>query len=393
MVHHDTKAFLVNPELGALVTRYLRPWWIVSLVAAVYLAVVVAANGGDALALARLGSRFSEGDPEGTEGYDGQFAYYIAREPLQGWQQCDVPAYRYQRILYPILARLLALGQQTWIPYTLPLINLVALGAGTWLTERILRRYHISRWYALTYGLYAGHLMSLRLDLSEPLAHALVQAAILAAERDRWCERVSPDGSGFGWPTLFFVLAALAKETTLVFVAGYLLFLLVQRRWRRTAGLAVGVGVPFLAWQAVLWVWLDSLGLGSGGAGATGWELLPFRGLWSVGAIDLRVLALLSVMMVPLAVIPTLLSLWASGRDLWKGHWHPFTTMLLANALAMLFLPQSTYREPLAMLRLTSGLVVATINYGAAKRSRRILNYTLLWLTSLALLTKEGPVR
>jgi hypothetical protein len=91
-------------------------------------------------------------------------------------------------------------------------------------------------------------------------------------------------------------------------------------------------------------------------------------------------------------VIPSLLSLWATGRDLWKGRWHPFTTMLLANALVLLFLPQSTWREPLAMLRLTTGLVVTTINYGAYKHSKRILNYTLLWLASLVFLTKEGPV-
>lgn len=370
--------------------NWLRPWWIVTLVAAIYLTVVVAANDGDPMALATIGTRYSEGDPDGSEGYDGQFAYYIARDPLNGWQQCDVPAYRYQRILYPVLARLLALGRESLIPYTLLLLNLIALGMGTWLTERILIRYRMSRWYAVTYGLYAGQLMSVRLDLNEPLAHALVQAAILAAERARWSERNAPDGSGLAWATLFFVLAALAKETTLVYVGGYLLFLFARRHWRRLIGLALGVGMPFLAWQAVLWAWLGSPGIGSGGAGATGWELLPFRGLWSVAEIDLRVLGLLALVMVPLAVIPSLLSLWAAVRDLWRGRWHPFTTMLLTNALATVFLPQSTFREPLAMLRLTTGLVTSTILYGAAKRSKRILNYTLLWLASLVFLTKEG---
>jgi hypothetical protein len=153
----------------------------------------------------------------------------------------------------------------------------------------------------------------------------------------------------------------------------------------------LGVALPFLAWQAVLWAWLGSPGVGSGGAGATGWEILPFRGLWSVGAIDMQALALLSLIVVPLTVIPALLSLWATGRDIWQGRWHPFSTMLLANALTMVFLPQSTYREPLAMLRLTIGLMAATILYGAYKRSRRILNYTYFWLASLVFLTKEGP--
>ena len=361
--------------------RWLRPWWIVALVAFVYVTVIVAAAGGDPLALVTLGTRFSEGDPNGTEGYDGQFDYYIARDPLHGWQQCDVPAYRYQRILYPLLSRVLALGQEPLLPYSLLLVGVAALAAGTWFTELILARYRMSRWYALTYGLYAGQLMSVRLSVNEPLAHALIQGAILLAERDRW-----------RWSVLLFALAALAKETALVFVGGYLLFLLASRQWKRFAGLALGAGLPFLAWQAVLWAWLGRPGLGSGGAGTTGWEIIPFRGLWSVGAIDLRALALLALVVVPLAVIPSILSLWASGRDLVRGRWHPFTTILLANALVMLFLPQSTYREFLAMLRLTTGLVAATILYGAGKRSRRILNYTPLWLASLVFLTKEGPV-
>jgi hypothetical protein len=362
------------------VRHWLRPWWIVALVALVYMGIVVVADGGNVLALATLGSRFEEGDPEGTTGYDGQFAYYIARDPLHGWSMCDIPAYRYQRILYPMLARLLALGQEGLIPFALPLINIAALAAGTWLTEQILRRYKMSRWYALTYGLYAGQLMSARLDLNEPMAHALVQGAILSAERDRW-----------RWSVLLFALAALAKETTLVFVAGYLLFLLARRQWGRFAGLAAGVGGPFLAWQGLLWAWLGRPGFGSGGAGDTGWEWVPFRGLWSVGEIDLGVLGLLALVMVPLAVIPCLLGLWGTGRELRRGRWHPFTTMLLSNAAVIPFLPQSTYREFLAMLRLVTGLVIAAILYGTGRRSKRTLNYTLLWLASLVFLTKEGP--
>jgi hypothetical protein len=361
--------------------HWLRPWCIVAGVVLIYMGGVVAANGGDPLVLATLGTRFSRQNPTGTEGYDGQFAYYIARDPLNGWRYCDVPAYRYQRILYPMLARLLALGQSKLIPYTLPLINLTALAAGTWLTEQLLRRYKMSRWYALTYGLYAGLLMSARLDLNEPLAYGLAQAAVLSIERDRW-----------KLGALFFALAALTKETTLVFVAGYLLFLLARRHWKQLAGLALGAGLPFLAWQGILWAWLGRPGLGSGGAGDTGWELLPFRGLWSVGQIDVSVLGLLALVMVPLAVIPTLLSLWIAGRELWRGQWHPFTAILFTNALVMLFLPQSTYREFLAMLRLTIGLMMATILYAASRRSRRGLTYTLLWLASLVFLTKEGPV-
>jgi hypothetical protein len=363
------------------VKRWIRPWSIVAAVALLYMIVVTELAGGDPLVLATLGTRFSEGNPAGSIGYDGQFVYYIARDPLNGWRYCDVPAYRYQRILYPLLGRLLALGQTSLLPYSLALLNVAALASGTWLTEQILLRYGMSLWYALTYGLYAGQLMAARLLLNEPLALALSQGAVLLAEKDRW-----------RWSIFLFALAALTKETALVFVAGYLLFLLARRRWHRFAEMAMGVGAPFLLWQGLLWAWFGRPGVGSGGAGATGWEIVPFRGLWSVGAIDLRALGLLALVMVPLAIVPCLLSLWATGRELWQGRWHPFTTMLLANALVVPFLPQSTFREPLAMLRLVAGLVVATILYAAGKRSRRTLNYAVLWLASLVFLTKERPM-
>ena len=109
----------------------IRPWWLVTFVALAYMAVVVRSNDGDPTALAALGTRFTEGDPGGSEGYDGQFAYYIARDPLRGWQYCDVPAYRYQRIVYPLLGRLLAWGNNAWLPYSLALLNIAA--SGLWL--------------------------------------------------------------------------------------------------------------------------------------------------------------------------------------------------------------------------------------------------------------------
>src|SRR5690348_16603456 len=68
--------------------------------------------------------------PDGI-GYDGQFAYYIALDPPNAHVYMDFPAYRYTRILYPMLARALAFGQPALIPYTLLLINYLAVVGGT----------------------------------------------------------------------------------------------------------------------------------------------------------------------------------------------------------------------------------------------------------------------
>src|SRR5258708_25586450 len=50
--------------------------------------------------------------PSGSEGYDGQFTYYIAADPSTAVRRVHVPPYRYQRILQPALTRLLAVAQE-----------------------------------------------------------------------------------------------------------------------------------------------------------------------------------------------------------------------------------------------------------------------------------------
>src|SRR5690606_15507377 len=130
---------------------------------------------GSPLALVTLGTRFSDGDLQGetgTEGYDGQFVYYIARDPGDAERFLDVPAYRFQRILLPILGRVLAFGQNDLLPWSLLLVNLVALAAGTYTLEHLLEQYGTSRWYALGYGLSLPALGAARLSLPEPLAYA-----------------------------------------------------------------------------------------------------------------------------------------------------------------------------------------------------------------------------
>jgi len=98
--------------------RRLRPWQIVLIANVLYLGVILALNGGDPEAFVTLGECFSQcAEHDGTdcpaesEGYDGQFAYYIARDPGGSPPCLDAPAYRMQRILLPMLARVLSLGR------------------------------------------------------------------------------------------------------------------------------------------------------------------------------------------------------------------------------------------------------------------------------------------
>lgn len=373
-------------------------------VALVYAGLTLIRYDGDPLAFALLGTQYSQSDPQGAPGYDGQFAYYIARDPLGGWRYCDVPAYRYQRILYPLLAWALGLGQAEAVGWTLIALNVVALAGGTYFTERLLAGAGASRWYALVYGLYGGLVAGLRLDLSEPLAYGLVQAGLWvwgargaeSRQQGTGSRRQEPRRGGGPWSAIcnlqfaLLGLAALAKETALIAVAGLLLYLALERRWREAAGLGLAVGLPFAAWQAVLWAWLGKPGVSAGGAMATPFEWLPFAGLLRVAAVSRPAFWLLLAIEGPLFVVPIAWALITSLRDLARGWRHPWTAVLLAQAAVLPFLPFSTWREPLAMARLAAGLVAATLLYGAQRGSRRVLALSTCWLATLALLVNES---
>jgi hypothetical protein len=93
-----------------------------------------------------------------------------------------------------------------------------------------------------------------------------------------------------------------------------------------------------------------------------------------------------------MALIPALAALVAVLRDMVRGDIHPFVCVLLLNALVIPFTPQSTMREPLGMLRFAVGLVAAVLMWGAYRRSRRALNYSLLWVATLALAVNESQL-
>ncbi|HZY44533.1 MAG TPA: hypothetical protein VFF70_07270 [Anaerolineae bacterium] len=361
--------------------KRIRPWHIVALIGLIYVAITFARNNFDPLRFALIGSQYDPGIPNGTPGYDGQFAYQIARDPINGWTKIDVSAYRYQRIVYPIAARVLALGNVDLIPWTLIAINIAALIAGTWFTEMILEHYQVSRWYALVYGLNAGTLMSVRLDLTEPLAYALAQLGVLLLLQDR-----------SRWAALAFAFAVLTKETTLLFVAGVAVTYLIDRRGRKLIELITISISPFAIWQIVLLNRFGQLGIGSGGALSTPFEIIPLRGLWSIASIDVRVFLLMTIIMLPMAVLPMAFALRSVWRDARTKKFDLAAALLLLNAFIILFTPQSTFREPLAMARFAVGLIATTLTYAAARKSKRGLNYALLWMFTLGFALNEAQL-
>lgn len=382
------------------ITNFIRPWIVVTIACLIYCIVLIASNDGDKLILVTIGKDFAP--PElidnaySEEGYDGQFIYYIARDPSNAEPYIDEPAYRFQRILLPALGMGLSFGQDALIPWALLAVGLISVGAGTALLEHLLRQYNVSPWYALGYGFSIGVFGAARLSLSEPLAYALVLGGIVLARREQWI-----------WSAILFALAALAKEVTLLFVAGYGLYLLTQKRWQTMLTFGFIAGLPLAIWQLVLLDRLGELGVGSGGALATGFEIIPFGGIiriltetvpkvsyevlpyadsllvptteptFNVGGVIVFIVFIL--LLTPFVLFPTIWGLKQVWKDLRAKNYSPVIFILLANALIMLFVPFSTYREPLGILRFIVGLQIAVVLFGAEKHSGRILLNSTVW--------------
>jgi hypothetical protein len=360
--------------MGRKLRRLVRPWTIVWVVSSLYAIVLLSLASGDPLVLIKVGTRFSEGDPEGSIGYDGQFYYYVARDPGQGWRQVDVPAYRYQRILYPLAARALSLGSDRVLPWTMIAINLGSLAASVAIVETMLVDCGASRWYALTVGLFGGQLFPAVAGLADPLALCLALAAMLTHARGRW-----------RWSATLFTLAVLTKETMWIVAAAYIVHILKQGQWRRGLLMGAVVGVPFALWQLSLYLWLGDLGIKAGGAGATPFYVVPFGALLSVARVGWNVLALFAVLLVPIIVVPTVWAILASGRAVLAGENHPWTWALLFFAAVIPFLPASTLLDLSAMPRFASPLVALTILYAAYSGRSRVLSASLLWMTTAVL--------
>ncbi len=349
-------------------------------VALALVVIAIQSAGGEALALARIGTQFSQGDPQGSEGYDGQFVYYIARnpDPQQVAPYLDEPAYRYQRILLPLLARALSLGNEAVIPWMLVILGVLSLAGGVWAVSELFAGWGMSRWYALIYGLWAGFTLALVVDLPEPLAYGLVAGGLLAIERRK---------DVFGWCLLG--LAVFARETTALFVAAVLLAFLAQRRWRDVFGLGLIAGLPFALFQLWLWATFGEPGVASGGANATPFEWIPFMGLLRIGKESLVYLFAMLVVFGPTVVLPSLWGIWKSVRFWLAGEKNWVVAGLLVNALVILFTPFSTFRETGGIIRFATGLMLAVLLFAGHYRQRRALNYTIFWVVLNVFLLKS----
>jgi hypothetical protein len=364
-------------KLSSIVTtagKKIRPWMVVFVLASLYCLFTLARNQWNPMAFVVIGRQYDPAHGVSGLGYDGQFAYQIAINPAGASALLDIPAYRYQRIVYPMAARLLSLGSEAAIPWIMIVINIASLALGTLATELILTGHGKNRWFALAFGLFTGQMLSLRLDLTEPLAFALAQWGVLFFDRRR-----------LGWSGLLFALAALTRELTLLFPAACALALIINdRKWLKGAAWGLAVLAPFAAWQVFLYNWLGKWGVSSGGASATAFEWIPYHGWWGYHTDETLIFVFFSIFVLAVALVPATTGIVSGVRNLFLRRWGAGTWILLLNSLIFPFLPTSNVLNPPGLIRMVIGLVAAVLDYGALEGSSKALRFSLLWLVLLA---------
>ncbi len=188
-------------------------------------------------------------------GYDGQFFLLAAHDPFlrgQAHKYMDEAAYRYQRIMYPWLARLLAGGDPQAIPRTLVLVNLLAVLAGTLFLGLLCARHGACPLWALFYGCLSGLLIALLRDLAEPVAMAFLAGGFLLYDARR-----------YWWCALLMAAALLGKEICALALLAMALHSLSQQKWQGFIALVLA-GVPLALWWAYIYYRLGALPLQGG---------------------------------------------------------------------------------------------------------------------------------
>jgi len=298
-------------------------------------------------------------------GYDGRFAYALAMDPLGAGEGkvLDKPAYRYMRIVYPITARIIALGIPDLIPWSLLAVNILAAGATAWLFADLIGGKAGAVWAVLALLLSLNYLIGIRFDLNEPLA-------LLAATAGLWLHK----RKRYGLTAIAFALAGLTKEVFLVFPLAVAVYEITQRNLKTAAIITLGSFLPYFAWSAAITQWL---GISPFSYSLSKPSLIPFAGIRHLGLLESQVMVM--IWAIGPSILVAAAVIWKSVRESPSlAAW-----LVLFNVAILATLPAESWEDPLAILRLALGTMAAGLLW-LSQVQPRILPYSAaIWIPSL----------
>lgn len=315
-------------------------------------------------------------------GYDGQFFFELAYRPslvvdcARSAVHCPTydPVFRWQRILYPAAAWLVAFGQAAALPVALLLVNLLTILATVYLVGGLSVAAGASRWLGAAAGLFCGEAMSFLRDLSDPFGILWIVAAIYLFRKGRPL-----------WAAAAVAAVLLTREGYILYVPLLALPLVAARRWSTLARAAVIALGPFLAWQITLHSLYGKWPLIAGDTRIATLTHVPFLGLWRAnGSHDFALMVMCAAVPLVFAIAICLIALWREGpRSLLRDP-VPLIALLYCTLFAFVNYPQ--WADLWGASRLEApGIVLAVLVVAQLRSSALRASYgTLLALTVLA---------
>lgn len=181
----------------------------------------LALRDGDPSAFIVAGDRYS--DPAAvpanvsvlrdSEGYDGQFYYRLALDPFTSKETeygitLDYPAYRHQRILYPLIVHAVTLTDARFVPVAMIATNFAFFCLLAWLSGMLAQSLGRHALWGLLIVAQPGLLISYSRDLVEIVEAAFLIGSVLLVRRGR-----------AGWATVLLIFAVTTRETSLIVAA------------------------------------------------------------------------------------------------------------------------------------------------------------------------------
>ena len=184
----------------------------------------------------------------GSVGYDGQFFFLQAHDPLLLHDStlalmratADPEFFRIQRLGYPLLALLLAGGQTAALPAAMLGANVLVVLVMAGFSAGWLARRDLSPWWSLAFALAPGMVMATFRDLSDPLSTTCALIGILAwQDRRRWLTAAALTAAALTLEVMIAVVVALALDAGL-------------RAWRERGSAGPGRALRRDAWPALI---------------------------------------------------------------------------------------------------------------------------------------------
>jgi hypothetical protein len=271
------------PGRGSAGRQASRDAFAIAVVAVlVYLVGIVARlpiADGDPATFVRFGSR-SATYPLATQvfgdrlyaptwqGHDGQAFWVMARDPLlldpaNARTYIQAPGTRAGRILYPVLVAPWRIGGESALLWGMLLTNLVALGAGTYVTARFAQRLGGTATGGLAFAANPAVYFGVLLDLSDVLLVALLVGFVYLVHRKR-----------FGPAIAVAIAAGLAKESALAIVLSVAVLAPGLPRRFRIAAPTASIGVYGL------WMLYQRSRIGTDVDNVRAFSVVPLKGWW-----------------------------------------------------------------------------------------------------------------